>query len=111
MHVIERLLKISHIVFDKTGTITYNQSADVNYEGKALARAEFKKIKAIAMNSTHPLSRLLSESIDESTNNISLEKYQEIAGSGLKAEVEGDSYKLGNWDFVKLRRGKTYRFR
>ncbi len=100
VNVIERLLKISHIVFDKTGTITYNQTSEVNYEGVEVEQDDFKNIKALAINSTHPLSRILAESIDENPDNISLDKYEEITGSGLQAEVEGDAYKLGNWDFV-----------
>ncbi len=100
VNVIERLLKITHIVFDKTGTITYNQTGEVSYEGVEVKAEDFKKIKALAMNSTHPLSRILSESIDQKTDNISMEKYLEVSGAGLQAIVEGDAYKLGNWDFV-----------
>ena len=48
----------------------------------------------------NPSTGLLSESINESTSNISIKKYQEVVGSGLKAELEGEAYKLGNWDFV-----------
>ena len=105
-NVIERLLKISHIVFDKTGTITYTQTGVVNFEGKALRTHDYKNIKALAMNSTHPLSRILAESIHENVGDISLEKYQEISGAGLQAVVEGDSYKLGNRDFVSAKKEK-----
>jgi Cu+-exporting ATPase len=101
VNVIERLLKVNHLVFDKTGTITYNGESNINFEGEAIDASEMRKIKALAMNSTHPLSRLLADSINEHTNNISLERFQEITGAGLQAEIEGDSYKLGNWEFVK----------
>jgi Cu+-exporting ATPase len=94
-------------VFDKTGTITYTQTGEVNFEGMEIRRDDFRKIKALAMNSTHPLSRILAESIDENASNISLEKYEEITGSGLQAVVEGDAYKLGNWDFVNSGKGIT----
>ena len=101
VHVIEKLLHITHVVFDKTGTITYNQAGIVHYEGIEVEKEDFRRIKALAMNSTHPLSRLLAESINESTDNITLEKYAEITGAGLQAEVAGHFYKLGNWDFVR----------
>lgn len=100
VNVIERLLKVSHVVFDKTGTITYNQASEVRYEGLEVERDELKRIKALAMNSTHPLSRILAESIHENASDISMDKFQEIAGSGLRADVEGNTYKLGNWNFV-----------
>jgi len=100
VNVIERLLKITHVVFDKTGTITYTQDGVVKYEGEQIFKQDYRRIKALAMNSTHPLSRLLAESIDENPGDLSLEKYKEIMGSGLQAVLEGDAYKLGNWDFV-----------
>lgn len=101
VNVIERLLKITHMVFDKTGTITYNQESVVNFEGEAIGSGEMRIIKALAMNSSHPLSRLLADHIDESIDNVSLEKFEEITGSGLKGVIGGNHYKLGNWEFVK----------
>ena len=100
VNVIERLLRITHVVFDKTGTITYTQAGVVNYEGEVMQQYDYKKIKALVMNSTHPLSRLLAESIDENTSGISLERYEEITGSGLQAVIDGDAFKLGSWGFV-----------
>ena len=101
VNVIERLLNVTHIVFDKTGTITYNRESVVNFEGEGIGTEDLRKIKALAMNSTHPLSRLLAESIDETTDNLSLEKFEEITGSGLQAVIAGDAFKLGNSEFVK----------
>lgn len=102
VNVIERLLNVTHIVFDKTGTITYNRESVVNFEGEVIGTEDLRKIKTLAMNSTHPLSRLLAESIDESTDNISMEKFEEIIGSGLAAVIGGDNFKLGSWEFMKL---------
>jgi Cu+-exporting ATPase len=100
VNVIERLLKATHLVFDKTGTITYNRESEVSFEGEEIGADDLRKIKTLAMNSSHPLSRLLAENINEKTGNIRLEKFEEITGSGLQAVIEGDNFKLGNWDFV-----------
>jgi len=101
VNVVERLLNVTHIVFDKTGTITYNSESVVNFEGEAITDMELKKIKALALNSSHPLSRILADSIDQQTSDISLEKFREVTGSGLQAVIGGDDYKLGNWNFVQ----------
>lgn len=100
VHVIERLLQINHIVFDKTGTITYNRESAVRFDGETIEKEEFRKIKALAMNSTHPLSRVLAQSINEESDNISIEKYLELPGSGLQAEIGTDHYRLGSLEFV-----------
>lgn len=107
VNIIERLLKVSHIVFDKTGTITYNQASEVRFEGVNIEKNDFIKIKVLAMNSTHPLSRILVSSIDEGINNISMEKYMEIPGAGLQAEIEGDNFKLGSLNFVSPETNKS----
>ncbi len=108
VNVIERLLKISHIVFDKTGTITYNQSNEVSYEGVEVVKDDLKKLKKLAMNSTHPLSRILASNIEGDSNNLQLEKYKEIPGAGLQAEIDGDNFKLGNLNFVSLEKDNLY---
>jgi Cu+-exporting ATPase len=102
VNVIERLLQVTHLVFDKTGTITYNQESVVRFEGDALNHDEMRNIKAVAMNSSHPLSRLLAENIDDVADNISVERFEEISGAGLQAYIDGDEYKLGSWDFVNV---------
>jgi Cu+-exporting ATPase len=100
VNVIERLLKITHVVFDKTGTITYNRQSNVRFEGDDIGTAEMAKIKALTMNSTHPLSSLIAASIDAETDNIRIGKFEELVGAGLRAVVDGDNYKLGSPNFV-----------
>jgi Cu+-exporting ATPase len=100
VNVIERLLKITHVVFDKTGTITYNRQSNVRFEGDDIGTAEMAKIKALTMNSTHPLSSLIAASIDAETDNIRIGKFEELVGAGLRAVVDGDNYKLGSRNFV-----------
>ena len=110
VNVIEQLLKVTHIVFDKTGTITYAQNGVVNYEGKEMRPSDYKSIKALAMNSTHPLSRLLVESIKDNVSDISLEKYEEISGAGIQAVIEGQKYILGNWNYVNASKKSELKF-
>ncbi len=98
-HVIEELAAIDSIVFDKTGTITENNSANVNYSGKELTDAEKSIIKSVVRNSLHPLSVAISNSIITGHLN-NPDHFEELPGKGIKAIADGIEIKLGSKSFV-----------
>jgi len=98
--IIEKINKITHIVFDKTGTITTNESNLLSYEGTALTDEESSAIKTIIRSSNHPLSRALNEHIKAQAYIDPIEHYQEIAGKGISGEVRNKSIKIGSAQYV-----------
>jgi Cu+-exporting ATPase len=95
--VIERLGEIDTIIFDKTGTITHG--ARLKFQGKKLSPEEEQMIKHLASNSTHPLSKKISEgrSIKE---NILVSEYEEFPGKGIRGYVNGVYLIMGSEYFV-----------
>jgi len=96
--IIEKLSEITSIVFDKTGTLTYHSEKDVNFNGKPLNEQQLVLIKSVVSNSTHPLSRIISQ-------NINLEaqipdSYQEIAGLGIEAIINNVNIKAGSRKWI-----------
>lgn len=100
--VIEALAKVNMIVFDKTGTITQNHTAAVNYDGLPLSEKERAIIKTVTKQSSHPLSRIIAASIaDVPETGITLEKFKEYRGKGLEAFAGNTSLKMGSTAFVQ----------
>jgi len=98
-HVIESMSKIDSLVFDKTGTITSNKQALINYVGVSLKPSELGMIKHMLKSSNHPLSRMLYEHIQEKeTGKIS--KFEEIVSKGLSGKVDDQTILLGSASFV-----------
>ncbi|MGF1637145.1 MAG: heavy metal translocating P-type ATPase metal-binding domain-containing protein [Cyclobacteriaceae bacterium] len=99
--VIEKLTSISHIVFDKTGTITLSSESELQYKGEPLSEKQQSIIAALSGNSIHPLSRRISAYLVKSElMPIQLQDYRELPGEGIEALVNGDVYRLGKGDFV-----------
>jgi Cu+-exporting ATPase len=97
--VIETLGNVDVIVFDKTGTITEAQHAEVSYEGQELTDDEKALLRNVFKQSTHPLSKRVYDFIGN-TKNIDLTEYNEIQGKGIHANIEGHLIKIGSENYI-----------
>jgi Cu+-exporting ATPase len=98
-NIIEGISKIDSIVFDKTGTITSNNRAEIKYYGEKLIASESGKIKSLLRSSNHPLSRMLYDHLKEKEVGA-VEVFQEVLGKGIKGVIDGVSIVLGSADFT-----------
>ena len=97
--VIEQLAKVDTIVFDKTGTITTNKKSNISYEGIGLSKTELKLLKNVLRASNHPLSRMLYDFLPEQQR-LKLSHFEEITGSGIRAQVSGATVLIGAASFL-----------
>jgi len=93
--VIERLSKIDTIVFDKTGTLTESRQNEAIYEGQPLTDEQTRMIKSLTQNSTHPLSRRISEMFENDSMKVT--NYEEVPGKGLRGMVNGVPVQVGQF--------------
>lgn len=97
--IIEKIAESDTIVFDKTGTITQNKEALIEYSGKRLTEVEQQLIRSLVIQSTHPLSKRILESLPLSKI-IEPKDYREITGKGIEAVIDGYKVKLGSDSFI-----------
>ena len=92
---LEQLAKSTYIVLDKTGTITYGKPhvTDVISD-----KADFLQIVASIENkSEHPLGvAVVQYAQQQGIEFVDVDSYKTIAGKGVTAVVNGNSYCVGN---------------
>ena len=98
--VIEKMSKIDTIIFDKTGTITTANKSELIYEGSALSNQEKRMLKNTLRNSNHPLSRQIYDSLTDTESLMLVNDFNEIAGKGIEAQIEGVRVRIGASSFV-----------
>jgi Cu+-exporting ATPase len=98
--VIERMATIDAVVFDKTGTVTYNQQPDVQFAG-FLIKPERTWVKCLTNSSTHPLSAIITKSIS-GPSDLPVQNFRELPGKGIEGEVDGHTIKIGSSGFVGM---------
>lgn len=98
-NVIEEMAKIRSLVFDKTGTLTYGTKQKVNYKGRTLSSLEQEAIWNLVNQSTHPLSRLIKESLPQSpVKTVTI--FREFEGKGIEGMYDNHFYRLGSHSWL-----------
>ena len=94
----DSLANVGTVVFDKTGTLTRGEFAVEAVHPENLTEHELLHIAAhVEHFSTHPIGEALRAAfLNEATDGCSVTDVEEIAGQGIRANVEGRTVCVGN---------------
>ncbi|WP_103980807.1 heavy metal translocating P-type ATPase [Helcococcus massiliensis] len=101
---LEILNKIDTIVFDKTGTITQGNPAlkDIVLLNNSDLEETLQIAKSLEANSQHPLAlAILNYANERSIDTIENKNFDSITGMGVKGEIKGSEYFIGNDKLLK----------
>lgn len=99
-HVLETLVRATHVVFDKTGTLTRGHPvlrAMTTY-GAATGRTALDVAAALEAGSAHPLAQALRAAAGPVA--ATALGVRQVVGLGVEGEIGGRRYRLGNATFV-----------
>lgn len=100
---LELLSKPETIVFDKTGTLTqgcFKVVKIVQQEGTT--KEELLELTAYAESySNHPIALSIKKAYDKNIDKNKISEISEIAGNGVRAEINGCSILVGNENLLK----------
>ena len=100
---IEALSNPDSVVFDKTGTLTKGTFKVTEIHPEGLTEQELLKMCAHAENySSHPIALSLKEAYGEKIDSGKIKEIEEIAGNGVKANIEGSEILAGNSNLMKM---------
>lgn len=96
------LAKVRHVVMDKTGTMTEGvfKVQEVNFKNDFNKDEILKFINALESKSSHPVATAIHEYAGEIDHNVKLENVEEIAGHGLRADVNAKELLVGNFKLL-----------
>jgi Cu+-exporting ATPase len=102
-NVVEKMARLTTVVFDKTGTITQSGAMTPVFIGPELNHEQKSMIYSLVRHSTHPLSMLLAGNLSGG-DVYSLKNFAEHRGKGLEAVIKGYPVRIGSgrWLGVKM---------
>ena len=100
---LELLSKPETIVFDKTGTLTQGCFKVVKIEQQEdTTKEELLELTAYAESySNHPIALSIKKAYDKNIDKNRISEISEIAGNGVRAEINGCSILVGNENLLK----------
>ncbi len=92
---LELAKKVNAVILDKTGTITEGRPVVTNDFWADDNTALKQMLFSIEKQSEHPLAEAVVTHL-KNQNTISISKFESITGKGAKAEIDGETYFIGN---------------
>lgn len=96
------LASIQNVVMDKTGTMTEGvfKVQEVVFDKAFDEKEILEMVNALESHSSHPVATAIQEYVGDVNHNIPLENIEEIAGHGLKANINGKELLVGNFKLM-----------
>ncbi|MBU7438551.1 heavy metal translocating P-type ATPase [Paraburkholderia fungorum] len=101
---LERGRKLSRLALDKTGTLTHGKPVQTEFE--ILADVEVVRCRTLAASlagrSDHPVSMAIAAAAkNDSVTRATVDAFEALAGRGVRGEIDGLPYWLGNHRLVE----------
>jgi Cd2+/Zn2+-exporting ATPase len=95
--------KLDYLALDKTGTLTHGKPVQTDYVLLDPAAAELAPAIAasLAGRSDHPVSQAIAKAAEPGANSHEVSAFEALAGRGVRGEVNGQVYHLGNHRLVE----------
>ena len=95
--------KLDYLALDKTGTITHGKPVQTDYVLLEPTAAELAPAVAasLAGRSDHPVSLAIAKAAEQGATVYEVSEFEALAGRGVRGEVNGEVYHLGNHRLVE----------
>ena len=101
-NILDKLVNVQNIAFDKTGTITEGVFEVTKIESNTLSKDDLLTLAAKAESfSNHPIARAIVKSYNKKIDNKDIKNYKEIGGSGIRCRLNNKSILIGTAKFMK----------
>lgn len=101
-NILDKLVNVQNIAFDKTGTITEGVFEVTKIESNTLSKEDLLALAAKAESfSNHPIARAIVKSYNKKIGNKDIKNYKEISGSGIRCRINNKSILIGTAKFMK----------
>lgn len=95
---LDALTQVKTVVFDKTGTLTHgNFRVTEVVTQNGLSHHQLLELAAqVESQSNHPVAQSIRQAYGETVDESGVQNYEEIAGHGIRAQVNGRTVLAGN---------------
>ncbi|KNB61176.1 heavy metal translocating P-type ATPase [Chryseobacterium sp. Hurlbut01] len=99
---LDKIAEIQNVVMDKTGTMTEGvfKVQEVNIKPEFNKNEILQMVNVLESKSTHPVATAIHQYVGEINPSIQLDAPEEIAGHGLKANIDGKELLVGNFKLM-----------